>query len=131
MTSGPIFIIGNIMLFENEINITHSFEILALKEAKRLTAPICYGDIKSRRREVFIRNMHIGKIRRRMTDDLNIKKIICGGLKEVKQELADLVKSLTTLLAGYTLAGMAITYTVLAAIAVVIFKFGLGAYCAS
>ena len=121
--------------YVNKPLITHEDYVEFEKECHLLTmefsTPILNGRSLAGRRARFNRNMAKGRANRVLAaDDGRIKRMICAALGEIKGELEGLVGSLLGIFAGAAILGMVITPSILAAIAIMIMKCGLAAFCA-
>lgn len=113
----------------------NEFELTCLLEAHRQTRPLVtptnHEQKATYRRELFKRNMLQGHAKRIMRDNKAVRDRICKGLTEIKGDIEQVVKSLLAVFAGTTLLGYTLTPALLAAIAVVLVKFGLAYFCAA
>lgn len=79
----------------------------------------------------FHRNMAVGKAKKAVEKhNGEIKKMICAALGEIKGDLDGLIPTLIGIFAGTALLGTVLTPAILAAIAIMIMKSGIAAFCA-
>lgn len=109
-----------------------TFDLMCLAEARqqstKLTRPADPVQMKAFRRENYRRNMLKGHAKKLMNNP-ELKKRICAGLKAVRDDLLSVVRALLAVFAGGTLMGVTVTPAVLAALAVMITKFGIAYFC--
>ncbi len=93
------------------------------------TGPISFRSLAGKRTH-FRRNMAKGRANAVLKEhDGAIKKIICAALGEIKEDLSGLIPTLIGIFAGTALLGNVLTPAILAAIAIMIMKSGIAAFC--